>query len=136
MNDTSWTSIEDMDAFSKLERIIDHIWSSVLRWNPLPRDTVGKQLVRAADSIGANLCEGDARYHHKDKLNYCFIARASLKETCFWLRRAETRGLLSPEDSQAMRDELESIRRWINTLITQRRKWLTEVREEQANYDV
>ena len=29
-----------------------------VEWVPLARDTVGKQLIRAADSIGANLAEG------------------------------------------------------------------------------
>ena len=31
-------------------------WS--IEWVPLARDTVGKQLIRAADSIGANIAEG------------------------------------------------------------------------------
>ncbi|HEY3412088.1 MAG TPA: four helix bundle protein [Armatimonadota bacterium] len=135
MSDVSWTSVDDMEMFRSLERLIDRIWTNVLRWGPLPRDTVGKQLVRAADSIGANLCEGDARFHHKDNLNYCYISRASLRETSYWLRRAEARNLMSNEDSLQMREELDSTRRWINSLITERRKWLTEVREEQANYD-
>ena len=135
MSEGSWTSVDEMEMFRSLERIIDSIWSIVLHWGPLPRDTVGKQLVRAADSIGANLCEGDARFHHKDKLNYCYIARASLKETCFWLRRAAARDLLNTEDALQMQEELDSVRRWINSLITERRKWLTEVREEQAPYD-
>lgn len=135
MSEVSWTNVDEMETFLLLERLIDKIWSIVLPWGPLPRDTVGKQLVRSADSIGANLCEGDARYHYKDKLNYCYIARASLKETCYWLRRAEARKLLSREDSVEMREELDSVRRWINTLITQRRKWLTVIREEEEPYN-
>jgi len=36
------------------------------RWNYFQKDTVGKQLVRSADSIAANLSEGFGRYHYKE----------------------------------------------------------------------
>jgi hypothetical protein len=44
--------------------------------------------------------------------------------------------VIGGEQSNHILRRMESIRRWINTLITQRRKWLNEVREEPIEYRV
>jgi four helix bundle protein len=131
-----WQSVEEMAMFARCERLCDAIWDEVNTWKPLAVDTVGKQLIRAADSIGANLVEGDGRYHHKEKLNFCYIARGSAKETCYWIRRTRTRKLITAERAEAFLQEIERIRIWINTLISHRRKWLSGVREERVDYVV
>lgn len=129
-----WQSIEDFEMFKELERLCDEIWDVVAGWNPFARDTVGKQLVSAADSAGANVSEGDGRYHHKETLNFYYIARGSVKEASYWIRRARSRRLLTVEQANNFLQRLESVRRWINSLITQRRQWITELREEPAEY--
>jgi four helix bundle protein len=43
------------------EDVADTLLELVLAWPALGRDKVGKQLVRAADSIGANISEGYGR---------------------------------------------------------------------------
>ncbi|MBW2171114.1 MAG: four helix bundle protein [Deltaproteobacteria bacterium] len=65
--------------------------------------TIGKQLVRAADSISANLAEGHGRYHFNDRLNFCYYARGSLEETKSWISKATRRGLMPPEDEEMER---------------------------------
>jgi four helix bundle protein len=59
------------------------------------KDTVGKQLVRAADSIGANIAEGSGRGTDPEIRRFLRVARGSLYETQHWLRRAYRRKLLS-----------------------------------------
>ena len=66
-------------------------------WAPLPRDTVGKQLIHAANSIGANIAEGVGRGSFQDNRRFIRVARGSLNETQHWLRRAYKRGLLGDE---------------------------------------
>jgi four helix bundle protein len=66
----------------------------VERWANFARDTIGKQIVRAADSIGANIAEGTGRGTPKDNCRFIQVARGSLYETTHFLRRAYTRGLL------------------------------------------
>lgn len=131
-----WRSIEELEMFQAIERLSDEIWEVTMGWRHFAQDTVAKQLVRAADSIGANLVEGDGRYHHKEKLNFYDIARASAKETRYWIRRAKSRRLLTSEQADTFLSRLESILRWINTLITQRRQWIAELREDTENYVV
>jgi four helix bundle protein len=131
-----WQSIEDFGMFGETERLADEIWKVVMAWNSLAQDTIGKQLIRAADSVGANLVEGDGRYHHKEKLNFYYIARASTKETRYGIRRAQSRCLLASEQAESFLNRLESVSRWTNTLITQRRRWIAELREESEDYIV
>jgi four helix bundle protein len=58
--------------------------------------TFGSQLVRSADSIGANLAEGFGRKHRADVLRFYTIAQGSLEETLYWIRRARARNAMGP----------------------------------------
>src|SRR5262245_61692884 len=53
------TNFENLRVYRLSEDIADRIWHLVMEWDYFARDTVGKQLVRAADSVGANIAEGD-----------------------------------------------------------------------------
>jgi len=53
----------------------------VLGWNNFARDTVGKQLVRSADSVGANIAEGAGRGRFLDNRRFVRMSRGSLNET-------------------------------------------------------
>ena len=56
-------------------------------------DTIGKQIVRAADSVCANIAEGRGKYNDQDNRRFVKIARGSLYETISWLRLAYARQL-------------------------------------------
>ena len=131
-----FTSIEELDMFKKTEQLCDEIWGVAARWDKLAKDTVGRQLVRGADSIGANLAEGDGRYHFKEKLHFYYIARGSLKETCYWLHRAQNRHLLTPDQTAHLLDCTQSVHRWINSLISQRRQWTAQLRDQPEEYTI
>src|SRR4051812_28803284 len=75
------------------------------RFPRLDRWTVGTQLLRAADSVGANIAESAGRWHEQDKRRLLMIARGSLYEVEHWLLRAEARGLIERGASQKT-DEL------------------------------
>ena len=79
------TNFERLRVYQLSEDLADHIWSIVLGWNVVARDTVGKQLIRAADSIGANIAEGTGRGTFVDNRRFVRIARGSLNETQHWL---------------------------------------------------
>jgi four helix bundle protein len=82
------TRFEDLRIYQLSEMVADEIWGFVRRWDNFAKDTVGKQLVRSADSIGANIAEGVGRGTYKDNRHFARTARGSLNETKHWLRRA------------------------------------------------
>ena len=91
------SNFENLEVYQVSEKIADEVWRIVGTWDSLARDTVGKQLVRAADSIGANIAEGEGRGSFKDNQRFVRIARGSLNETKHWLRRAYHRKLLNEQ---------------------------------------
>jgi four helix bundle protein len=89
------TNFENLQIYKLSEKLSDQLWKIVIRWDILARDTVGKQLIRAADSIGANVAEGSGRGTDPEIRRFLRMARGSLYETQHWLRRAYRRRLLS-----------------------------------------
>ena len=91
------TNFEMLQIYKLSEQLADQIWQIVIRWEWLAKETVGKQLVRAADSVGANIAEGSGRGTDAELRRFLRISRGSLYETKHWLRRAYGRKLLSAE---------------------------------------
>lgn len=89
------TNYENLEIYKLAEQLADQIWDIVWEWKSLAQDTVGKQIVRSADSIGANIAEGSGRGSDQDYRRFLRIARGSLNETRHWLRRAYKRKLLT-----------------------------------------
>ena len=103
------TNFENLRVYQISEDLADEIWNIVTSWNNFAKDTVGKQIVRSADSIGANIAEGEGRGSFQDNRRFIKIARGSLQETQHWLRRAFKRNLLTKE-------QIESLKPLINQL--------------------
>ncbi|MBW1870276.1 MAG: four helix bundle protein [Deltaproteobacteria bacterium] len=93
---------EELDVFKLAEQLADDVWDIVLSWKYFEKDTVGRQFVRAADSIGANISEGAGRGSQKDNQRFVRISRGSLNETKFWVRRAKKRSLITEDQSIAI----------------------------------
>ncbi len=86
---------EELRIFQLAEKLCDEIWDIAKSWRYFEKNTVGMQLVKAADSIGANIAEGAGRGTPKDNQRFVRISRGSLNETKYWLRRAHKRNLIS-----------------------------------------
>jgi four helix bundle protein len=91
------TDFQKLRVYQLAERLADCLWPIVSKWNEFAKTTVGRQLVRAADSIGANIAEGVGRGTYQDNRRFVRVARGSLYETKHWLRRAFNRELLTAE---------------------------------------
>lgn len=89
--------VEDLEIYRMAEELSDKIWEICIKLDYFARDTVGRQLVRSADSISANLAEGHGRYHFNDRLRFCYYARGSLLECKSWLFKAIRRNLIKNE---------------------------------------
>ncbi len=107
-------AFEELRVLKAAEEIADSIWRQVIQWDEFPRDVVGKQLMRAVDSIGANIAEACGHFHFGEKLQFLYYARGSLFETKYWLNRVLTRELMAVEETQIYIDQLTSLARQLN----------------------
>jgi len=111
-------SFENLRVYQLAETLADEVWNIVLPWSLLPRDTVGKQLIRAADSIEANIAEGCGRRNYQDNRRFIRIARGSLNETKHWLRRAFRRTLLTKEQISTLKPLLDELAPSLNAYLS------------------
>ncbi len=110
-------NFENLQVYQLAERLADEIWNIVTRWEQFSKDTVGKQLVRAADGIGANIAEGTGRGSFQDNRRFVKIARGSLNETKFWLRRAYHRKLLTKEQVTYLKPIIDELAPRLNAYL-------------------
>jgi len=54
--------LDTLGVYTLAEEFSNDIWFIVDKWTYFQKDTVGKQLVRSADSISANIAEGYGRH--------------------------------------------------------------------------
>ena len=109
--------LEDLEVYNLSEIISDKIWDVVMRWDYFAKDTIGKQLCRAADSISANIAEGYGRYHYKENKNFCYYSRGSILEVKSFLRKSKNRNLISEDCYSELYIELQTIHLKLNAYI-------------------
>lgn len=133
---------EDLEIVQMAERACDRIYELVQAWPSFDRETLGRQIVRSADSIGANIVEGYGRFHYGDQVRFLYIARGSLFETSYWLRRAHKRGLIKHDTHDKAITYLDELRRKLNLFIKDRRNRQSSkgrdntVSEQMAPYEI
>ncbi|MDO7876131.1 four helix bundle protein [Hymenobacter sp. ASUV-10] len=113
--------MEELAVFARFEEVSDRMWEIVQGWRMLAQDTIGKQVIRSADSVGANLVEGDGRYSKADALHFFIIARGSARETTLWVKRAHKRKLITTVEATELLRLLTEGCQMLNNLITYRR---------------
>ncbi|MBI5708130.1 MAG: four helix bundle protein [Armatimonadetes bacterium] len=130
------TPMEELDFFVRLEAILDEMWDQVVTWDWFAKRVVGVQMMSAADSIAANLVEGDGRFGEADAVRFFRIARASLQEAVRWIKRAHRRKLIEICTRDAWVDQLSQTSRVISKLISYRQEFTSgnRVREDRMRY--
>ncbi len=106
--------MEELRVLQSAEMFADSVWDIVKGWKAFERDTIGKQLVRASDSVGANIAEAFGRFYYGEKLRFLYYARGSLFETKYWLNRAKERKLLNEEQFTVLRTRIKEVVRQLN----------------------
>lgn len=91
--DKKYLQLNDISAYKTSFYLSNYIWDIVIKWNYFEKDTVGKQFVRAVDSVSANIAEGFGRYSKKEKIKFYRYSFGSIKEFLDWNEKAKTRHL-------------------------------------------
>ena len=109
--------IEELEVYQLSMELGENIWDTAVNWSFLAQDTVGKQIIRSADSIAANIAEGYGRFHYKENKQFCYYSRGSVLETKTWLRKANSRKLITDERHSQFLSKLETIHIKLNAYI-------------------
>lgn len=111
------SAVNNLEIYREAMEIGEAIWTMVHAWDFFAKDTVGKQIVRSADSIAANLAEGYGQYHFKENQKFCYYSRGSAEETQTWLEKAARRELVDREFARIQYDRLENYKKRLNAYI-------------------
>jgi len=64
--------LEEFQVYRLAMDIAAEIWRKAVKWDYFSKETIGKQLVKAADSVAVNLSEGFGRFFYKEEKQFCY----------------------------------------------------------------
>ena len=95
-------TLEDLWIYADAKELAKQVYFIVNRWSIFDRKTLGDQLVRACDSIVANLAEGYGRFSSTENKRFIMYSRGSLYEVASQLELAHARNLISSEEVEEL----------------------------------
>ena len=117
MEQKKFLKLSDIECYRIAFHLSNYVWDLVIKWDMLAKKTVGEQFVDAMDSISANIAEGFARYHKKDKIKFYRYSQGSMLESLDWNQKAKVRNLISNIEYDFIFGELQKLPKAINSLI-------------------
>jgi four helix bundle protein len=112
-------SFRDLIAYQRAIVLADDLRAEIRTWPSLDQWTVGIQLLRAADSVGANIAEAHGRATPADQQRFLLFARGSAYETQHWIECAFSRSLI---DDDSFRARGAAVGQLLNGLMRSRRR--------------
>ncbi len=103
------SKFEDLEIYQLAEKLSDRIWDIVVKWDYLAKKTVGVQYINVADSVGANISEGDGKGSFADRARFAKISRGSLFETKHWTNKSLKRKLITDKEFKELDDIIETL---------------------------
>lgn len=73
-------SFEDLDVWKVGRQVRIELYALTLRFPKHEQYCLGQQVRTAAISLTANIAEGYGRFHYKENIQFCRIARGSAYE--------------------------------------------------------
>ena len=120
--------LEELTVYNLSMNLGEQVWEIVTKWERLPKETIGKQLIRSVDSFAANISEGFGRYHYTESNHFNYYARGSLYETKTWLTKAHNSNLIDDNQYSAFVSE-------INNLGVKLNNYIKSIGKQKQSYD-
>ena len=117
MNKKSINNFYELDAWQKAHELTLEVYRVTKTFPPHEQFGITSQLQRASSSIGANIAEGFARYHFKDKARFYYQARGSVAEVQNFLLLVKDLGFITVETCGDLGEKANEVRRLINGLV-------------------
>ena len=104
-----------------LDRSVAYSLRIIRLYRELEKDSVGrivgKQLLRSATGIGANVHEAQGGQSRADFIAKMSIAHKEAYESAYWMRIIAEAGLISDSHLKELQDETEQIVRVLSTIL-------------------
>jgi len=117
MEEIKYLKLNDIESYKIAFNLSNYVWDLIIKWNSIEKDTIGKQFIRAVDSISANLVEGFGRYSKKDKIKFYRYSYGSIYESLDWNEKAKKRKIIKTDQYNFIFDELQKLPKSIHQLI-------------------
>ncbi|MEA1986836.1 MAG: four helix bundle protein [Candidatus Marinimicrobia bacterium] len=111
-----------MDVYRLAEKLSDEIWNDFDKWDRKVKNTIGYQIIRASDSIAANIAEGYGRFTPPDRRKFYFYSRGSFEETKCWLRKLIRRDIITGTKTEVYKKIIDELGPKLNAFINKTRK--------------
>ncbi len=109
--------LEELNVYILSMELGDKSWEIINHWDYFLKDTLGKQLIRAVDSVAANISEGFGRYHFNEAKHFGYYAWGSLYETKTWLTKIYNRKLISEDVFNEFMNDINNLGVKLNNYI-------------------
>ena len=104
MNKSQFIDVKDLEVYQLALALSKLAWEVYQKLDRQQRRILGEQFIKAADSVGANIVEGYARYYYLDKIRFYYTSRASLYECCsHWLDLLKCRELIDQDNFEQLK---------------------------------
>jgi four helix bundle protein len=110
----------------RIVALLDDLPNNVKGW------VLGKQLLRAGTSVGANIREADEAYSDRDFAHRCSVAKKEASESHYWLLLCREAGLLRPDAVDALIEETSEVTRILSTIIGKVQSRLAREQDKRA----
>ncbi|MDO5664779.1 MAG: four helix bundle protein [Bacteroidia bacterium] len=122
--------LEDLEVYSLSMDLADKVYFIVEELGQYQRDTIGKQWIRAIDSVSLNLSEGFGRFSYRDSRNFSIMARGSLYESKSCLQKVFRRSMITEEVFETLLKEHNNLGIKLNNYITAQTKLMQNERRK------
>ena len=107
----------DLDAWKQAHILVVEVYRITENFPKEELYGIVSQLRRAVSSITANIAEGFARYHFKDKIRFYYQARGSAAEVQNFLLIAKDLGIIDIEICKKLGEKSKEVQKLVNGLI-------------------
>ena len=107
----------DLEAWETGHKLVLEIYKITQEFPKAELYGIVSQLRRAASSVTANIAEGFARYHFKDKVRFYYQARGSVAEVQNFLLLAKDLNYIDLEICKTLGEKANATGKLINGLI-------------------
>lgn len=114
--------LEDLEIYNLSMTLSDIVFNEVNKMPFFQKDTLGKQWIRAADSVCLNISEGFGRFSYKDSRNFSIIARGSLYESKTCMTKAFRRNFITKDLHEDLLRRYNNLGAKLNNYITAQTK--------------